>query len=178
MAQEADGLEKNKGQLLRGSDKEPRGDAPTLAEVGLTKKQLHDFRKTASGTAAQFEAVIERLKERRMAQEDDKLLKAKQNRTHEKSGADAYQTIPASIAELGLTKQQNRDFKDMAAPSIRMQPPGSPKSTRPPVSSSWVLCGRGRRRTKPPRHRGEGGEQAGRSAGPAHGPTCVKFDTS
>jgi hypothetical protein len=28
---------------------------------------------------------------------------------------DAYRTPKSTIAELGLTKQQNRDFKDMAA---------------------------------------------------------------
>jgi hypothetical protein len=48
-------------------------------------------------------------------QEEGRLLKAHQRRPWESSGADAHQNSAATIAELGLTKQQNRDFKDMAA---------------------------------------------------------------
>jgi hypothetical protein len=44
------------------------------------------------------------------------ILKARQNRSRNPTppGGDAHQVKPASLAEIGLTKQQNRDFGEMA----------------------------------------------------------------
>ena len=33
------GMDKHKGELLRGTQAEPRGDTPTLADLGITKKR-------------------------------------------------------------------------------------------------------------------------------------------
>jgi len=50
--------EKARGQLLRGSTPEPRSDAPTLAELGISKRQMHDWRKLDDVPEDAFEAAL------------------------------------------------------------------------------------------------------------------------
>lgn len=51
-------MEKNKGQLRRGSRDEPRGDAPTLSDIGLTKGQSHRLQTVASIPPKKFAAIF------------------------------------------------------------------------------------------------------------------------
>ena len=56
------GIEKAKGQLRRGSKKEPRKTVATLADLGVGKKESANAQALANASAAQFEAGIEALK--------------------------------------------------------------------------------------------------------------------
>ena len=58
---EAGGM--NSGQLLRGSDMEPRSAAPTLAEVGIDKKLSMRSQQLAAMPEQHFEAAIASAKE-------------------------------------------------------------------------------------------------------------------
>jgi hypothetical protein len=51
--------EKQQGALLRGSTLEPRGnDAPTLRDLGVSKRQAHDWRKLADVPQDVFDAAL------------------------------------------------------------------------------------------------------------------------
>jgi hypothetical protein len=53
-------------------------------------------------------------------QVEGRLFSPRQNRSRPAPGRDADQGGKVAIAELGLTKQQNRDFKDMAAVPVEV----------------------------------------------------------
>lgn len=55
--------EKNKGQLLRGTQQAPREEVETLSEIGLSKKQSSTFQQIASIPEEKFEEFIAEKKE-------------------------------------------------------------------------------------------------------------------
>jgi hypothetical protein len=102
--------------LAEARDMETVKTIHTAAEL----MRLHARQRRLGAQAQNRCTEVVLLVEKKIGQEVEKgraegtILKARQNRTHEKSGVRDTQTIPASAAELGLEKQHLRASREMA----------------------------------------------------------------